>query len=223
MLRITARRHIVPGLIAGVAAAALGGAALPTWADDEPTFEAPPFVGYRVGGQFEGERPVDSRAFTVDVEDGGSFGLDLGLYRDDASFYELLYSRQEAGLDSREAALAGVDVRTEYLHFGGTLLFPQDRGYTPYLSLTVGATRLSAQGGDYDSETNLSASLGGGFRFPLGTNLAATLGARAYVTLVDSDTDIFCISTGENASCLLKSSGSTFWQGEAQLGLTARF
>lgn len=212
-----------PGLLAAIAAVALGIPAPSAWADDGPTFEATPFIGYRVGGQFEAESPVDSSEFEVDVEDGGSFGLDLGLYRDESSFYELLYSRQEAGLDSREAALAGVDVRTEYLHFGGTLLFPHDRGYTPYLSVTVGATRLSAQGGDYDSETNLSASVGGGFRFPLGKNLAATLGVRAYATLVDSDTDIFCISTGESAGCLLKSSGSTYWQGEAQLGLTARF
>lgn len=209
--------------LAGVAVAASGITVPSARADDGPTFEATPFVGYRTGGKFDGESSIDSSEFTVDVEDGSSFGLDLGLYRDETSFYELLYSRQEAGLDSREATLAGVDVRTEYLHFGGTLLFPRDRGYTPYLSVTIGATRLSAQGGDYDSETNLSASVGGGFRFPLGKTLAATLGARAYVTLVDSDTDIFCISTGERAGCLLKSSGSTYWQGEAQLGLTARF
>jgi len=215
--------RVVPGILAGIAAVVAGMAAPAASADEGPTFEATPFVGYRVGGRFEGERPSDSSEFKVDVEDDGSFGLDLGLYRDDTSFYELLYSRQEAGLDSREAALAGVEVRTEYLHFGGTLLFPRDRGYVPYLSLTVGATRLDALGGDYDSETMLSASVGGGFRFPLGANFAATLGVRAYVTLVDSDTDIFCISTGESAGCLLKSSGNTFWQGEAQLGLTARF
>jgi hypothetical protein len=215
--------RVAPRILAGIAAAVAGIAVPTARADEGPAFEATPFVGYRVGGRFEGERPLDSSEFEVDVKDGSSFGLDLGLYRDETSFYELLYSRQEAGLDSREAALAGVDVRTEYLHFGGTLLFPRDRGYVPYLSLTLGATRLNALGGDYDSETNLSASVGGGFRFPLGTNLAATLGVRAYVTLVDSDTDIFCISTGENAGCLLKSSGNTFWQGEAELGLTARF
>lgn len=209
--------------LAGVAAAALGISAPAAWADDEPTFEVTPFVGYRVGGRFEGESPIDSSEFDVDVEDASSFGLDLGLYRDETSFYELLYSRQEAELDSSEAELTGVDVRTEYLHFGGTLLFPRDRGYTPYLSLTLGATRLSPQDGDYDSETKVSASVGGGFRFPLGKNLAATLGARAYVTLVDSDTEIFCVSIDGDATCLLKSSGSTFWQGEAQLGLTARF
>lgn len=190
---------------------------------DGPRFEVTPFVGYRAGGQFEIEDATDGSEDSVDLDDGGSWGVDLGLYRDSNSFYELLYSRQSAGLDSREASLAGVDVVTEYLHFGGTLLFADEKFYASYLSLTVGATRLSADEGDYDSETKFSASIGGGFRFPFNENLAATLGVRAYLTLINSDTDLFCLSTGENASCLLRSSGGTYWQGEAQLGLTARF
>jgi hypothetical protein len=188
-----------------------------------PRFEITPFAGYRLGGQFDVEDATDGSEDTVDLDAAGSFGLDLGLYRDSGSFYELLYSRQSAGIDGAEAGLADFDVVTEYLHFGGTLLFADERFYAPYLSVTLGATRLSADRGGYDSETKFSGSIGGGFRFPLGDNLAVTTGVRAYLTLIDSDTDLFCISTGENAGCLFKGSGSTFWQGEAQLGLTARF
>jgi hypothetical protein len=207
----------------GIAAAAAGLLA-PAARADGPRFEVTPFVGYRVGGQFEAEpTTTEGSPESVDLEDAGSWGLDVGLYRDQSSFYELLYSRQTADLDSRDAALAGVDVVTEYLHFGGTLLFADERFYAPYLSVTVGATRLSADQGGYDDETLASASIGGGFRFPLGDTFAITAGVRAFVTLIDSDTDIFCVSTGESAGCLLRSSGSTFWQGEAQLGLTARF
>lgn len=190
---------------------------------DGPRFEVTPFAGYRLGGQFDVEDTTDGSEDTVDLDDGGSFGLDLGLYRDSSSFYELLYSRQTASPDSREASLAGVDVVTEYLQFGGTLLFADEHFYAPYLSMTVGATRLSADQGGYDSDTKFSASIGGGFRFPFNDTLAATLGVRAYVTLVDSDTGLLCVSTGENAGCLFKGSGKTFWQGEAMLGLTARF
>jgi hypothetical protein len=43
------------------------------------------------------------------------------------------------------------------------------------------------------------------------------------VTLLDSDTQLFCLSDAEGAGCLLKSSGSTFFQAEAQLGLSVRF
>jgi Outer membrane protein beta-barrel domain len=204
-------------------AMAVPGLYVPAAKADGPRFEVTPFVGYRVGGQFEAEGATEGSEETVDLDDGSSWGIDLGLYRDQASFYELLYSRQSAGLDSHEAPLAGVDVVTEYLHFGGTLLFADERFYAPYLSVTVGATRLSADQGGYDDETSASASIGGGFRLPLGDTFAITAGVRAYVTFINTDTDILCISTGEGSGCLLKSSGSTFWQGEAQLGLTARF
>ncbi|HTG77485.1 MAG TPA: hypothetical protein VL546_09980, partial [Steroidobacteraceae bacterium] len=151
-----------------------------------------------------------------------SFGIDLGLYRDSNSFYELLYSRQESGFDSPDASIGSVDLATEYLHFGGTLLFPDEYWYVPWISLTVGATRLDPQGGGYDSETELSASFGGGVRMPFNDQVAATLGVRGYVTLVDSDTAIFCVGSGD-LNCLVRTSGSTFFQGEAFLGLNFRF
>ena len=187
-----------------------------------PRFEATPYVGYRIGGEFELEDTEAATDRSIDLDDDGSFGLDLGLYRDPNSFYELLYSRQETGLDSSEASLSGVDLATEYLHVGGTLLFPDETWFVPWLSFTIGATKLDPGGGGYDSETKFSASLGGGLRLPINERLAATLGLRGYVTLVDSDSQIFCVGSGD-LNCLLKTSGSTFFQVEAQLGLTVRF
>jgi len=187
-----------------------------------PRFEATPFVGYRVGGEFEVEDTEAATDRSIDLDDDGSFGLDLGLYRDPNSFYELLYSRQESGLNSTEASLRGLDITTEYLQVGGTLLFPDETWFVPWLSLTIGATKFDPGGGGYDSETMFSGSLGGGLRLPINERLSATLGLRGYLTLVDSNTEIFCVSSG-GATCLLKTSGSTFFQGEAQLGLTVRF
>jgi hypothetical protein len=43
------------------------------------------------------------------------------------------------------------------------------------------------------------------------------------VTFVDSDTDLFCVSNSQEAGCLVRSSGSTFFQAEGQLGLSVRF
>jgi hypothetical protein len=40
---------------------------------------------------------------------------------------------------------------------------------------------------------------------------------------VDSDSQFLCVGTGGSANCLIKSSGSTFFQGEALLGFTAVF
>jgi opacity protein-like surface antigen len=189
-----------------------------------PRFELTPFVGYRMGGEFDVPGEPGAAERSVELEPGASYGIDLGLYRDPNSFYELLYSRQLASLDSSDAALRGVDVSAEYLHVGGTATFPQDENWlVPYLSLTIGATRLEPQDGSYDTETKFSASLGGGLRLPVNDNIAVTLGLRGYVTFVDSDTDLFCLSGSEGATCLLRTSSSTFFQGEAQLGLTLRF
>jgi opacity protein-like surface antigen len=188
-----------------------------------PSFEITPFVGARMGGGFDVEDDVTGNRSSVDLDSGTSYGLDLGLYKNEAGFYELLYSTQETSLDTDDAALGNVDVRVDYLQLGGTAFFDQGQRWIPYLSMTIGAAMLEPQQGDYDSETKFAMSLGGGLRFPISEYVAASLGLRGYVTFLSSDTDLFCASTGENAGCLVKSSGSTFWQGEAQLGLTVRF
>ena len=100
-------------------------------AADPPRFDVTPMVGYRMGGEFEVVDPEATSGTSIDLDEGTSFGIDLGLYRDSNSFYELLYSRQESGFDSPDASIGSVDLATEYLHFGETLLFPDDTGMCP--------------------------------------------------------------------------------------------
>jgi hypothetical protein len=184
--------------------------------------EITPFVGYRMSGSFDVERSDGTGTQSVDVEDSSAWGIDVGIYATPDAFYEFLYSTQTTNLDSRDPAIAGVDVTTEYYQFGGTAFFPADQWPVPYLSLTIGATRYSADQG-YGSDTKFSGSLGGGLRLPFSENVAATLGVRGYLTLIESDTSIFCKSDSEGGGCLVRSSGSTFFQAEALLGLTVRF
>ena len=195
--------------------------AAPVASAENVRFEVSPFVGYRMGGSFDAADAATGGSKSADLDNDTSWGVDLGLYRDSSSFYELLYSRQGTAIDSKDPALSGVDVTTEYFQFGGTVLYPQEQWAVPYLSFTLGATRLSADG--FSSETKFSGSLGGGVRLPFNDNFAATLGVRGYLTLVESDTDYFCKSVDGEASCLLRSSGNTMFQVEALLGITARF
>ena len=191
---------------------------------ETPRFEVTPFFGARLGGQFDVATTTGEEEESVDLDAGTGFGFDLGLYRDATGYYELLYSRQGTSLDSDLPALQDVDIDVHYLHFGGTLLMPrEDNWLVPYLSLTIGATLLEPQQGGYDSETKFSASLGGGLRVPFNDNVFANLGLRGYLTFVESDTDLFCLSGPSGGSCLLRSSGSTFMQGEASIGITVRF
>ena len=190
---------------------------------DSPRFEFTPFVGGRVGGGFD-VSTTDGNDSSVDLGSGASYGIDLGLYRDSQSFYELLYSTQSTSLDASDPVLDGVDLRVDYLQFGGTLFFPQDSDFfVPYLSLTIGATFMEPDYSGYDSETRFSGSLGGGFRIPFNDNVALNLGLRGYLTLINSDTSLFCVSDSGDAGCLLRSSGSTFFQAEGQLGISVRF
>lgn len=190
---------------------------------DSPRFEFTPFVGGRMGGGFD-VAAADGTDRSVDLDAGMSYGLDLGLYRDGQSFYELLYSTQTTSFDSADPLLDRVDLRVDYLQFGGTAFFPQDSDYfMPYLSLTIGATLMEPDSGAYDSEARFSGSIGGGFRIPFNDNVALNLGVRGYLTLIDSDTSLFCISDSQEAGCLLRSSGSTFFQAEGLLGLSVRF
>jgi hypothetical protein len=184
--------------------------------------EITPFVGYRMSGSFDVELADGSGTQGVDVEDSSAWGIDVGIYATPDAFYEFLYSTQTTNLDSRDPAIAGVDVTTEYFQFGGTAFFPAEQWPVPYLSLTIGATRYSADQG-YGSDTKFSGSLGGGLRLPFNDNIAATLGVRGYLTLIESDTSIFCKSDSQGGGCLVRSSGSTFFQAEALLGLTVRF
>jgi hypothetical protein len=191
-------------------------------AGDAPRVELTPFYGYRMGGQFDVDNPPPGTASSADLNASGAWGMDLGIYRDRNSFYEILYSHQATGLNVRDTSLKGVDVTVQYLQAGGTLLFPGKGRAVPYLSLTVGATMFGANGG-YGSETKFSASLGGGVRIPFNDHVAATIGARGYLTVVNSDTSFFCAGGNGTATCLLRTSGSTFFQGEALAGLTVVF
>lgn len=210
-----------------VAGLAVGLLATGAWAEDEsrpefnPRVELTPYIGYRMGGQFDLEVVPPDTSKSVDVQDSSDWGVDLGIYRDRTSFYEILYSHQSTGLDTRDSSLKGVDLSIEYLQVGGTLLFQDNDHYVPYLSLTIGATKFDA-GGGYGSETKFSGSLGGGVRFPIGEHFAATLGVRGYLSLVSSDTQFFCSGSG-SVNCLFRTTGSTFFQGEGLLGFTAVF
>jgi opacity protein-like surface antigen len=209
-------------MTATAALALLGTAS--AWADGKPTAEITGFAGYRMGGQFDVNDSTTGDENSVDLQDSGSWGVDIGIYRDATSFYELLYSQQSSDLDSSDPAIKRADVNVEYFQFGGTIMYPyDDNWFVPYLSLTIGATRLDVQGAGSKSDTRFSGSLGGGVRIPISENFSMTAGLRGYLTAVDSDSEFLCVGTGGSANCLIRSSGSAFFQGEALIGFTGMF
>ena len=138
------------------------------------------------------------------------------------AIYELLYSTQSTGIDSSDPALGNIDVDTEYYQFGGTLFFADEQLVMPYLSLTIGATRFSADGG-YDSETQV---LGQPRRRLAAAVQRQLRGDARRARLPDVRRFRHRLplhQRREGADCLLRSSGSTYFQAEAQLGVTVAF
>lgn len=201
------------GLRYPVAAAALGlGLCCPMIAGAVDV-EISPAFGYRFGGEFT-DQTTDQ---DVDVKEAATYGLAIDFEYAFDRMVEVYYSKQSTEIDDISPAL---DLDIEYFQIGGVSEYELD-DYTPYLLGTLGAARFSP-GGDLDSETRFAFTFGGGVKWFFNEHWAAKVEGRAFFTLFDTDTQVFCVSSG-GATCLFRTSGSVIWQLEANAGVVFRF
>lgn len=187
-------------------------------ADELPLLQLAAHAGYRVGGQLEDSvSGIDN-----DLDEGASLALALELRygKGDDRYLQLWYSRQGSSVDD---GLVNRDVDIEYLHFGGTVPIGDHEKAQGFLALGLGATRYSPTGVDATDLTRFSGSLGLGVSMPVSEHLAFRLEARGYLTLVDSDTSIFCRSDNGTGFCRIVASGSPMVQAELLAGFAFRF
>ncbi len=193
-------------------------AATAAQADDPGLFQAALHGGYRMGGSLEDADTGTDR----DFEESSSFALALELRygQGDDRYYQLWYSLQESEV---EDATSTYDVDIEYLHIGGTLPFSGYDRVQPYFAAGLGATRFSSSAAGADNRTHFSGSMAFGLAVPLGKNVALRFEGRGYLTLVDTDSAIFCKSDTAGGVCRIVASGSTIFQAEALAGIAFRF
>lgn len=201
------------------AAAALLCLASPVRAEDPKEynhFEVTPFVGYMAGGEFEDPTDSSSR----DLEAGSDFGLIVNAASDWWRHYEMLYVRQSSQVDGFEK----FDMDVEYLQFGGTVSYPdaESTHVIPYFGMTVGAARFSPDAAGLDDETKLALSIAGGVRVPINDRFGVRLDLRAFATVLDSDSDIFCVSSA-GATCRIRVKSDVLLQYSANLGFIVGF
>lgn len=207
--RTIAALAAVWGLIAAPAAQSQD-SDLDTW------FEVTPFAGWMTGGGFEDPATSADR----DIEDDTTFGIFLNLMADvPERQYELLYAK----LGSSVEGAVPIDLDVQYLQIGGTVGYPQTEHVIPYFGATVGAARLSPDQAGLDDETKFSFSVGGGVRFPITRHFGVRFDLRAFITLLDDDSDLFCLSDPPNADCTIKAKSDTLIQYTGSLGLSFRF
>jgi outer membrane protein with beta-barrel domain len=211
------RKRIFSGAAAAAATLCLS---VPAQAADEQreynNFEITPFVGYLAGGEFED--PVDNSSRDLDA--GSDFGIIMDAAADWWRHYEMLYVRNSTTVDGFDP----FDMDVEYLQFGGTVSYP-DAEYThviPYFGMTIGAARFSPDGSGLSDETKFAATMGGGLRIPINKRFGVRLDLRVFGTVLDSESDIFCVSAG-GLTCRVKAKGDFFVQYAANLGVTIGF
>jgi opacity protein-like surface antigen len=186
-------------------------------APDTLQFAATPFVGYRVGGNFQ----LADTGQSVRVDDHGSAALALDLRTADLTQYELFYGRQSSTLSG--TGFVPTSVKVEYLHIGGLVALDETERLKPYFGGGLGVTRLSPDSAQGSDETRFSISLALGLRVPLNQHFALRFEGRGFLTPVNTDTDFFCSSGQTGALCQLHAQGSVFFQFDFLAGVTYTF
>jgi hypothetical protein len=203
-----------------IAAACLGWVG-PAGAQEKAfTFEITPYVAYRMGGSFD---ELDG-AGRVDLNDSSAEGILFNIAAHPNGQYEFLYARQRTDADTSGffANDPTIDLDVEFLQFGGTYLFGGD-STRPFVAMTLGVTQFDPELPDSGSESFFSASFGGGVQIRARERLGIRLEARVFTTLVDDDSDIFCVSNDGVGGCLVRVDARVLSQWEARAGLVLRF
>jgi hypothetical protein len=213
-----------------VAASVLGAAVLSCLAagsaaadDHDPRFELTPYLGYRIGGEFEQQ----NGSAKYELDEGNSVGLIFNVVAHDVNTqWQVLYGQQRTSLKMpvsfAPSARLGLDV--EYFQFGGTYLFDDYGDDTrPFVALTAGVTHFGPTLAGVDSESFFSGSIGGGVQLLQTHRVGVRLEARVFATFVDTDGAIFCRSGPQAGGCAISIHGTALYQFEASAGVVFRF
>lgn len=180
--------------------------------------EITPFLGYMAGGEFED--PGIAGGSDRDVKEDANYGVFFDFNADGPERqYEVFYSKQGSEVDGATPT----DLDIEYLQLGGIVNFTDNPRVIPFFGITVGAARFTPDEPGLSTETKIAFSIGGGLKVPITDHIGIRLDTRAFVTLLDSDADIFCVSSTGNASCRIRAKSDTFLQYAGMLGVTVGF
>ena len=182
--------------------------------------EITPYLGYRTGGSFDASN-IPGR---YNISDAESYGLIVGFTTPNQAQLEVHYAKQEtdARFDRVTPNDRDVDLDLETLEVGGIYEF-NGRLMRPYVSGTVGATRVGVRSTESRSDTFLSGSFGLGLKYRPDDRVGARLEVRLRGIVVSSSTGLFC-STGTGGSgCSVAIGGNVVGQVETFAGLVFRF
>ncbi|HEY8887614.1 MAG TPA: outer membrane beta-barrel protein [Gallionella sp.] len=199
-----------------IAAFILALALVPTLSSAARAVEIAPFTGHRYGGSFEDANTLSG----FELADATSFGLLLDFDSEPDKQIEVFLSRQDTQLTTAGTFTGNplFDLTIDYYHIGGLYMLPADGPILPFVSGTIGVTRMVPKRSDLTTENRLSLSLGGGAKFFLSKSVGLRFDVRAIYTMLNSDTSVFC-----SGGCTIRVRSNGFVQAEAGAALLMRF
>ncbi len=154
---------------------------------------------------------------TASVESAPLYAVAFDYTLDPSRELQVLYAQQNTQL-APGGGMAPFDFTLRYLHVGGTFFFDGPIGTGPFAVGGLGATQMTPALSGLSSETRPSLNLGIGYQWALGKSFAVRAEARAFMTLINSSSGLFC-----SGGCVVVLSGDALLQGAAMLGISGRF
>lgn len=195
-----------------------------------PRFELTPYGAYRFGGEFDApsdDDPATPETPHFELHEGNAFGLIFNIRAATVNTqWEILYARQQTEVDTLPSFVGGprLDIDVDYLQFGGTYLFDEQSTSTvPFIALTAGFAHFDPALPGAEAETYWSGSISGGVQLRADKRIGVRLEARAFASLIDSDSTLFCTTGPEANRCALSVRGTALYQFEARAGVVIRF
>jgi hypothetical protein len=193
------------------------GAANQALAQGPATVEIAPFIGYRFGGSVGDTSSAAS--YGIDAARSEGVTISVPVRRDRA--VELLFSRQDTGVDveglfdTKHYALT-----IDHWMVGAVGEFPGHSGRVrPFVAAYLGLTQIQNGNGYTTSTTYSTAALGGGVKLDMAKHVAIRFDARGYAVFVSGGAGAICGPAG----CSVAFSGNAMFQGEVAASLVLKF
>ena len=177
--------------------------------------EIAPFIGYRFGGSV-GDT---FSAATYGIDGAASAGLTVSVPVGKTTAIELLFSRQDTGVDV--AVYPGTQryaLTIDHLMAGAVGEFPDHSGRVhPFVAAYLGLTQIQNSNGYTTSSTYFTGALGGGVKLDVAKHVAIRFDARAYAIFVSSSAAAAC-----GGGCAFAFTGDAMFQGEVAASLVLK-
>ncbi len=177
-----------------------------------------PFVAQRFGGSMDINE--SGSVSGLELDDESSFGLVLDFDLDWQRKIEVYLSRENTQIQASQpfAGVSLFDLTVDYYHIGGLFYPTEDERFRPFVSGTLGLTRMDPQEAGLTTENFFSLALGGGATLSLTRNLGLRFDVRAIYTAINTGSAIFC-----SGGCVVSVSSEGFWQTEIGTSFVLHF